>query len=152
MRTSPTPILITSKIHWWWLIEPITRTWAKKLKKALNGLVQNIWVKMDIEEFGVPKELKGMPLIHLIQIQEEPSPSLNKGWCVRPKSQPYLALFFLMLHGLKVNICSPILCKVIWPDLILNERGFLSFKRRSFLVHQGNKWAKNLFPKLGRII
>jgi hypothetical protein len=28
-------------------IGPITRAGAKKLKKALNGLVQNIWSKMD---------------------------------------------------------------------------------------------------------
>jgi len=30
------------------LIGPITRAKAKKLKEALNGLVQNIWSKMDL--------------------------------------------------------------------------------------------------------
>jgi hypothetical protein len=31
------------------LIGPITRARAKKLKETLNGLVQNIWSKMDLE-------------------------------------------------------------------------------------------------------
>jgi hypothetical protein len=30
-------------------IGPITRARAKKLKEALNGFVQNIWSKMDLE-------------------------------------------------------------------------------------------------------
>jgi len=32
-----------------------------------------------IRVWGAKGELEGLPLIHLIQIQEEPSPSLNKG-------------------------------------------------------------------------
>jgi hypothetical protein len=40
-------------------IGPITRARAKKLKKALNGLVQNIYNKMDLEELGTSKEHEG---------------------------------------------------------------------------------------------
>jgi len=54
-------------------IEPIIRTRAKNLKKALNGLVQNIWNKMNLEGLGTFKEHEGQPLIHLIQVQEEPN-------------------------------------------------------------------------------
>jgi len=52
-------------------IGPITRARAKKLQEALNGLVQNIWSKMDLEGLGTFKEHKGQPLIHLVQVQEE---------------------------------------------------------------------------------
>jgi hypothetical protein len=38
------------------LIGPITRAKAKKLKEALNGLVQNIWSKMDLEKLEILKE------------------------------------------------------------------------------------------------
>jgi hypothetical protein len=34
--------------------------------------IQNIWSKMDLEELGTPMELARQPLIHLIQVQEEP--------------------------------------------------------------------------------
>jgi hypothetical protein len=61
---------------------PITRARVKKLQEALNKFVQNIWVKMDLEELGVSKEHEEQPLIHLIQIQEEPNPSSNGGPCV----------------------------------------------------------------------
>jgi hypothetical protein len=37
-------------------IGPITRDRAKKLKEALNELVQNIWSKMDLEGLGTFKE------------------------------------------------------------------------------------------------
>jgi hypothetical protein len=53
-------------------IAPITRG-EKKLKEALNEFVQNIWSKMDLEELGTSKEHKGQPLIHLIQVQEQPN-------------------------------------------------------------------------------
>jgi len=49
--------------------ELITRARAKKLKKILNGFVQNIWVKMYLEELGVANEYEGQCLIHLIQNQ-----------------------------------------------------------------------------------
>jgi len=42
-------------------IGPITRVRAKKLKEALNGLVQNIWSKMDLEGLGPFKEHEGQP-------------------------------------------------------------------------------------------
>jgi hypothetical protein len=45
---------------------PFTRARTKKLKEALNGLVQNIWSKMDLDELGTFKEHEGQPLIHLI--------------------------------------------------------------------------------------
>jgi hypothetical protein len=38
------------------LIGPITRAKAKKLKEVSNGLVQNIWSKMDLEELRTSKE------------------------------------------------------------------------------------------------
>jgi hypothetical protein len=47
-------------------IGPLTRARAKKLKEALNELVQNIWSKMDLEELEASKEHEGQPLIHLI--------------------------------------------------------------------------------------
>jgi len=47
-------------------IGPLTRARAKKLKEALNELVQNIWSKMDLEELGTSKEHEGQPIIHLI--------------------------------------------------------------------------------------
>jgi hypothetical protein len=42
-------------------IGPITRAREKKIKKALNGLVQNIWSKMDLEGLGTFKEHEGQP-------------------------------------------------------------------------------------------
>jgi hypothetical protein len=52
---------------------------AKKLKEALNGLVQKIWSKMDLERFETFKEHKEQPLIHLIQVQEEPNSCGTRG-------------------------------------------------------------------------
>jgi len=57
----------------------ITRARAKKLKEALNGLVQNIWSIMDLEGFKTFEEHKGQPLIHLIQVQEEPNSCGTRG-------------------------------------------------------------------------
>ena len=54
-------------------IRPITRKRAKKIKEALNRLVQNIWSKMDLEGLATFKEHEGHPLINLIQVQEEPN-------------------------------------------------------------------------------
>ena len=39
-------------------IGPITRARAKKLKEALNGLVQNIWSKMNLEGLGHLRSMK----------------------------------------------------------------------------------------------
>jgi hypothetical protein len=52
-------------------IGPITRDRTKKLKEALNELVQNIWSKMDLEGLGTLKEHERQPFIHLVQVQEE---------------------------------------------------------------------------------
>ena len=60
-------------------IGPITRARAKKLKEALNGLVQNIWSKMDLEGLGTFKEHEGQPLIHLVQVQKEPNSCGTRG-------------------------------------------------------------------------
>jgi len=60
-------------------IGPITRAGAKKLKEALNGLVQNIWSKMDLEGLGTFKEHEGQPLIYLVQFQEEPNSCGTRG-------------------------------------------------------------------------
>ena len=60
-------------------IGPITRARAKKLKEALNGLIQNIWSKIDLEGLGTFKEHEGQPLIHLVQVQEEPNSCGTRG-------------------------------------------------------------------------
>jgi hypothetical protein len=60
--------------------EPITRARAKKLKDALNELVQNIWSKMDLEELRTPREHEGQLLIHPIQVQKEPNSCESKGF------------------------------------------------------------------------
>jgi len=60
-------------------IRPITRGSAKKLKEALNGLVQNIWSKMDLQKLGTSKEHEGQPLIHLIQVQDKPNSCGRRG-------------------------------------------------------------------------
>jgi len=60
-------------------IRPITRARAYKLKEALNGLVQNIWSKIDLKGLGTIKELEGRPLIHLVQVQEEPNSCETRG-------------------------------------------------------------------------
>jgi hypothetical protein len=57
----------------------ITRARAKKLKEALNGLVQNIWSIIDLERLETFKEHKGQPLIHLIQVQEDPNSCGTRG-------------------------------------------------------------------------
>jgi hypothetical protein len=54
-------------------IGPITRNRARKIKEALNRLVQNIWSKMDLEGLATFKEHEEHPLINLIQVQEEPN-------------------------------------------------------------------------------
>jgi len=38
---------------------PLTRARANKLKESLNGLVQNIWSKIDLEGLGTFKEHEG---------------------------------------------------------------------------------------------
>jgi len=53
-------------------IGSITRARVKKLKEALNGLIQNIWSKMDLEGLRTFKEHEGQPLIHLVQVQKSP--------------------------------------------------------------------------------
>jgi hypothetical protein len=80
-------------------IRPITRARAKKIKEALNGLVQNIWSKMDLEGLGTFKEHEGQPLIHLVQVQEEPN-LCGTGVDVSGPIPALLGLlFFLMLQG-----------------------------------------------------
>jgi hypothetical protein len=60
-------------------IGPITRARVKKLKEALNGLVQNLWSKMDLKGLGTFKEHDGQPLIHLVRVQEEPNSCGTRG-------------------------------------------------------------------------
>jgi 2'-5' RNA ligase len=60
-------------------IGSITRARAKKLIEALNGLVQNIWSKMDLEGLETFKEHEGKPLIHLVQVQEKPNSCGTRG-------------------------------------------------------------------------
>ena len=61
------------------LIGPITRARAKKLKEALNELVQNIWSNMDLKELETSKEYEEQPLINLIKIREEPNSCGTRG-------------------------------------------------------------------------
>jgi hypothetical protein len=60
-------------------IRPITRARVKKLKEALNELVQIIWSIMDLEGLWTFKEHEGQPLINLIKVQEEPNSCGTKG-------------------------------------------------------------------------
>jgi hypothetical protein len=78
MQISPTPSVIMIMTHWRCQLGQ-SRARAKKLKEALNGLVQNIWSKMDLEGLGTFKEHEGQPLIHLVQVQEEPNSSGTRG-------------------------------------------------------------------------
>jgi hypothetical protein len=71
---------------------PIIRVRAKKLKKALNGLVQNIWRKMDLEELGTSKE-------H----EEQPS-EIFVSWYFR-KNSLVSNFFFLSLRHIKKKNC-----------------------------------------------
>ena len=57
----------------------ITKNRAKRLKEVLNRLVQRIWSKMDVEGQGTTMELKGKPLIHLIQVQKGSYSSSKQG-------------------------------------------------------------------------
>jgi len=57
-------------------IKPITIIGGKILKEALNGLVQNIWRKMDVEKLETSKKHEGQPLI---QVQEEPNSCGTRG-------------------------------------------------------------------------
>jgi hypothetical protein len=57
----------------------LARARAKKLKQALNGFIQNIWSKMDLERLGIFKKHEGQYLIHLIQVQEEPNSCGTRG-------------------------------------------------------------------------
>jgi len=57
----------------------ITRPKAKKLKEALNGHVQNIWNKIDIEGLRTFKGHEVQLLIHLVQVQEEPNSCGTRG-------------------------------------------------------------------------
>jgi hypothetical protein len=58
---------------------PITRVRAKKLKEVLNGLVQNIWSKMNLKELGTPRKHEVSPLININQVQEESNSCGSKG-------------------------------------------------------------------------
>jgi hypothetical protein len=59
--------------HWRCQLGQLQELGRRSLKKHLNGLVQKIWSKMDLEGFETFKEHEGQPLIHLIQVQEEPN-------------------------------------------------------------------------------
>jgi hypothetical protein len=41
---------------------------------------------MDLEWLGTFKEYEGQPLIHLVQVQEEPNSCGTRGWCVWPNT------------------------------------------------------------------
>jgi len=60
-------------------IGPITRARAKKVKEALNEIVQNIWNKMNLEGLGTFKDHEGQHLIHLVQVEEEPNSCGTRG-------------------------------------------------------------------------
>jgi len=60
-------------------IRPITKARAKKLKEAMNGLVHNIWSKIDLKRLVTFKEHEEQHLIHLVQVQEEPNSCGTRG-------------------------------------------------------------------------
>jgi hypothetical protein len=68
MRVSPTPSVIMPTTHWKCQLGQSQELGQKKLNEALNGLVQNIWSKMDLEGLGTFKEHEGQPLIHLVLV------------------------------------------------------------------------------------
>jgi len=49
------------------LVGPVTRLRAKEFKKALNGLLQDTWAKVDFKKICNNKE---QALINLIHVQE----------------------------------------------------------------------------------
>jgi len=53
---------------------------------------------MDLEELATSKEHEGQPLIHLIQVQEDPI-CVEKRAVVSDPIPPLLGLFFLMIQG-----------------------------------------------------
>jgi hypothetical protein len=53
---------------------------------------------MDLEELATSKEYEGQPLIHLIQVQEDPI-CVEKRVAVSDPIPPLLGLFFLMIQG-----------------------------------------------------
>jgi hypothetical protein len=79
-------------------IRSITRARTKKLKEALNELVQNILSKMNLEELGTLKEHEEQPLIHLIQIKKSPI-CVEQGVDVSGLIPTLLGLFFQMIQG-----------------------------------------------------
>ena len=62
---------------------------------------------MDLEGLGTFKEHEGQPLIHLIQVQEEPNSCGTRGCCVRPNTSLVRLVFFLMLKDKKSAMYSP---------------------------------------------
>ena len=62
MRISPTPSVIMPTTHWRCQLgqsQKLGQRSLKKLKEALNGLVKNIWSKMDLEGLRTFKEHEG---------------------------------------------------------------------------------------------
>jgi hypothetical protein len=51
--------------HWRCHLGQLQELGQKSLRKALNGLVHNIWSKMDLEELGTSKKHEGQPLIQV---------------------------------------------------------------------------------------
>jgi len=62
MRISPTLSVIMPTTHWRCQLSQLQELG----QRTLNGLVQNIWSKMDLEGLGTFKEQEGQPIIHLI--------------------------------------------------------------------------------------
>jgi hypothetical protein len=50
---------------------PVTRARTKNLKEALNGPGQNIWRKMVLEEFGMPRDHEGYE--HVLEPNSKPT-------------------------------------------------------------------------------
>jgi hypothetical protein len=57
---------------------------------------------MDLEELNTSKEHEGQPLIHLIEVLEDPNSCATRANVSGP-IQALLGLFFLMLKGWKVS-------------------------------------------------
>ena len=65
MRINLTSSVIMPMTHWRCHLGQLQELGQKSLRKALNGLVHNIWSKMDLEELGTSKKHEGQPLIQV---------------------------------------------------------------------------------------
>ena len=126
-----TPSRSSSSLPWFFLVEPsnvdqpmntkdllhvpnwsITRSKAKALKEALNGLVMQVLAKAKL---GNPLEYYEKVLVHLIYMQEGPNPSLFGPWSFNNKAtniisvSTNLVLWCFYMRGFLTSFGFPIM-------------------------------------------